>query len=143
VSLYLDTSCLLKLVFSEPESPKVASLLAPESRIVVSNLGQLEASVEINGRVESGYLTRSAATRLLRALDALVGLAPYELAALPASILETARTQVVPPGKTLHCRTIDRLHLAAMHELGLGRLLTNDRIQASAAAALGFTVTTV
>ena len=40
----------------------------------------------------------------------------------------------------MHCRTLDRLHLAAMEALGLRRLLTNDEIQGRAAKARGFEV---
>ena len=50
--------------------------------------------------------------------------------------------QQIRGARTFHCRTVDRLHLAAMDELGLRRLLTNDKAQAAAAAALGFTVIT-
>jgi predicted nucleic acid-binding protein len=35
---------------------------------------------------------------------------------------------------------LDRLHLAAMQALDVRRLLTNDEIQARAAAALGFEI---
>jgi hypothetical protein len=37
-------------------------------------------------------------------------------------------------------RTLDRLHLAAMEELGLHRLMTHDGPQAKAAAARGYAV---
>ena len=44
-------------------------------------------------------------------------------------------------GKT-HCRTLDRLHLAAMEELNVRRLMTNDASQAAAARAMGLEVLT-
>jgi hypothetical protein len=37
-------------------------------------------------------------------------------------------------------RTLDRLHLAAMEELGLHRLMTHDVPQAEAARVLGYAV---
>ena len=43
VSLYIDTSCLLKLLFPEPESARVGESVAAEKRVVVSALGRLEA----------------------------------------------------------------------------------------------------
>jgi uncharacterized protein with PIN domain len=43
-------------------------------------------------------------------------------------------------GKPRHCRTLDRLHLAAMTELDVARLMTHDAVQAQAARALGFEV---
>lgn len=41
---------------------------------------------------------------------------------------------------TIHCRSLDRLHLAAMTELGVTRLMTNDTRQAEGAKELGFEV---
>lgn len=40
----------------------------------------------------------------------------------------------------LHCRTLDRLHLAAMEELSISRLMTHDEGQAKAAIEAGFKV---
>jgi predicted nucleic acid-binding protein len=41
---------------------------------------------------------------------------------------------------SFHGRTLDRLHLAAMEELEVRRLMTNDAAQAAAAKALGWEV---
>jgi len=40
----------------------------------------------------------------------------------------------------IHCRSLDRLHLAAMEELGLRSLMTHDARQAAAARELGYAV---
>jgi len=40
VSLYLDTSCLLKLLLPEVESRRVAEIVAAEEHVVVSSLAQ-------------------------------------------------------------------------------------------------------
>jgi predicted nucleic acid-binding protein len=40
----------------------------------------------------------------------------------------------------VHCRTLGRLHLAAMRELGATILVTFDQQQARAARALGLSV---
>jgi predicted nucleic acid-binding protein len=42
--------------------------------------------------------------------------------------------------RRVHCRTLDRLHLAAMEELSLRRLMTTDTAQAAGGKALGFEV---
>jgi uncharacterized protein with PIN domain len=42
--------------------------------------------------------------------------------------------------RELHCRTLDRLHLAAMEELDVRRLMTTDAAEADGARALGFEV---
>ena len=51
MSLYFDTSCFLKLLFTEPETARVVELITAESKLVVSTLTRLEALVQIRGRV--------------------------------------------------------------------------------------------
>jgi predicted nucleic acid-binding protein len=58
---------------------------------------------------------------------------------LPGSIFQTALRQHRNCGDT-HCRSLDRLHLAAMEELGVSRLMTHDVRQARAAVEAGFEV---
>jgi predicted nucleic acid-binding protein len=140
MALYLDTSCLLKLLFAEPESARTSLMVAAESRVVVSSLARLEAIVQVQGRVAGGILTRRAATALCRLLDQTLETRPFDLVMTPVGIDAVAVGQIFPLGRSLHCRTLDRLHLAIMDSLGLARLLTNDEIQARAAAALGFEV---
>jgi predicted nucleic acid-binding protein len=140
MSLYLDTSCLLKLLFVEPESMKTSLLLAAEPRVVVSSLARLEALVQIQGRVAGGLLTASKAASLVRLLDQTLATAPFELLTTPAETDGIAAGQIIPFNRSFHCRTLDRLHLAAMQALGIHRLFTNDDIQARAARGLGFDV---
>jgi predicted nucleic acid-binding protein len=140
MSLYLDTSCLLKLFFAEPESAKTSLLVAAEPRVVVSSLARLEGLVQIQGRVAGGLLAARAAASLARLLDRTLASAPFDLVTTPAGIDAVAVAQLFPLGRSVHCRTLDRLHLAAMQALGVRRLLTNDEVQAHAAGALGFEV---
>jgi predicted nucleic acid-binding protein len=140
MSLYLDTSCLLKLFFPEPESARTAALVARERRVVVSSLARLEAIVQIQARAAGGMLPRRAVTGLLRVIDAMLERAPYDVVTTPGGIDRVAEQQVLPITRSVHCRTLDRLHLATMQMLGLRRILTNDDTQARAAVALGFDV---
>jgi len=140
LALYVDTSCFLKLFFPEPESARVAELISAETRAVVSTLVRLETLGHVLGRVAGGLMTRSAGGKLIRRIDQTIDAEPYDLVSCPGSIIEVAEAQVRPLAKPAHCRTLDRLHLATMHVLGLQRLLTNDDRQAAAANALGFEV---
>ncbi len=49
--LYLDTSCLLKLFLSEPESDAVRRSIAGEAQVVVSSLAELEGLVAAIGKM--------------------------------------------------------------------------------------------
>ena len=45
--IYLDTSCLLKLLLEEPESEAVRMAVARESEVIVSALTELETAVQL------------------------------------------------------------------------------------------------
>ena len=138
MALYLDTSCLLKAFFPEPETAATVALIAREPHVIVSSLARLEALVHIHGRVAAKMLAATAARRLSERLDRVLQEEPYELVSCQPGIIEIAETQVRSVVKSAYCRTLDRLHLAAMQVLGVHRLLTNDDTQARAARGLGF-----
>ena len=140
MSLYLDTSCLLKLLFPEPETARVMQLVVTEEHVVVSTLAHLEACSQLHARTVGGLLSRPAARRLVERLDAILRQAPYELARTPADVVDDAGAQLRSFPGDAYCPTLDRLHLAAMQGLDVSRLLTNDDAQARAARALGFSV---
>jgi predicted nucleic acid-binding protein len=139
VTAYLDTSCLLKLLLLEPESEAVRQAIAGSDEVVVSSLTRLEAEVTL----KSGYLGGRYRARQWGAyrekLGQLLVLAPFRMSGLGGGVFETAISQDRQAAKT-HCRSLDRLHLAAMQELGLRRLMTHDEGQAVAALALGYRV---
>jgi predicted nucleic acid-binding protein len=141
MALYLDTSCLLKVFFPEPETAATVALVARESHVVISSLARLESLVHIHGRVAAKLLSAPAARRLIQRFDQVMQAEPYELVPCPPGIIEIAETQVRPAVKSTYCRTLDRLHLATMQALGVHRLLTNDETQARAARGLGFEIT--
>jgi predicted nucleic acid-binding protein len=138
-TLYLDTSCFLKLFFREPESPRVVEVLASETQVVVSTLGRLEAETQLNSRLHGGHLSRAKHRRLSEELARTLTLEPFILAPFPADGFE--RAGALAMRAKVHCRTLDLLHLAVMDEAGIARLFTNDNVQASVARALGILVT--
>jgi uncharacterized protein with PIN domain len=139
--VYLDTSCLLKVFFDERETGRTIELISAESEVVVSSLARLEALVQVQARVAARMLTAAAGTRLAERIETVLRDEPYSLVAMPGAASEAAERQIRSFGRTVHCRTLDRLHLGAMEVLGLRDLLTNDQTQARAARALGFSVT--
>lgn len=137
MTLYLDTSCLLKLVFPEPETSRVMQLIAAEEHVVVSALARLEAFVQIHARTAGGFLTPPSARAIIERLEELLGGDPYEIVATPAEVVDLAAGHVRGLPRRSYCPTLDRLHLAVMKALDLSRLLTTNGAQARAARALG------
>jgi len=137
--IYLDTSCLLKLLYEEIESAAVRAAVAKEEVVVVSSLVEVEAEIQFRAEYEGGRIRRSQWRRNQVKLAALRNFDPFEFRHLPGAVFTTAVRQVRHPDCE-HCRPADRLHLAAMEELGVNRLMTVDIAQAKAAEALGFSV---
>ncbi len=140
MSLYLDTSCLLKVFFPEPETDRTLALIAAESRVLVSSLARLESRSQIHARTAGGLLSPARAGRLWKRFETVIALAPYEQLRCPADVIDIAAEQINLAARNAYCRTIDRMHLATMQVLGVSRLLTNDDAQAAAARVLGFDV---
>ncbi len=137
-ALYIDTSCLLKLLFPEPESGAVALRVGEEDKVVVSSLTQVEAMQQIFARRAAGKITATQHRKVRVAFEALLAEAPFRIERLGGVLWDVSLVQMGLAKES--CRTLDRLHLAAMEVLGVRRLYTHDRRQAVAAQELGFEV---
>ena len=129
----------MRLLLTEPESDDVRRLVAREDAVVVSSLAELEAEVQLKAGHLGGNLRTSQYREHVSRLASLRKPEPFRFHSLGGGIFQIALRQHRHAGET-HCRSLDRLHLAAMEELGLKRLLTNDHSQAIAARDLGFEV---
>ncbi|MGH7267971.1 MAG: type II toxin-antitoxin system VapC family toxin [Candidatus Rokuibacteriota bacterium] len=137
--IYLDTSCLLKLLLQEPESDAVRRAVARELEVIVSALTELETAVQLRAAWLAGEYRERRFHAYVRQLSAFRDTDPFRFRPLAGSVFQTAMRQD-REARRIHCRTLDRLHLAAMEDLGLGRLMTHDAAQAVGAKALGFEV---
>ena len=137
--IYADTSCLLKVLRPEPLSEAVWSAISDEASVIVSVLAELETLVQFKADWTGGILTRKQWRQVETQFGILRNQPPFEFRALPAAVFQTALRQHRNSGDK-HCRSLDRLHLAAMEELKVSRLMTHDEGQAKAAIEAGFEV---
>jgi predicted nucleic acid-binding protein len=137
--IYLDTSSLLKLLLPEPESAAARIAVMSEAKAIISPLAELETLIQLRGMWLGGELRTSEHNQLQSRLRTMREDEPFTFAEVPGATIATALRQHQASGR-LHCRAFDRLHLAAMEELGVRRLMSNDENQAVAARALGFEV---
>ena len=137
--IYLDTSCLLKLFRDEPESADVRSAVNSEEVVVVSSLAELETEVQLKAAAAGGEIRTSQCRQYQAKLAAMRNFDPFHFRHLPAAVFSTALRQHRHP-RSVFCQPMDRLHLAAMEELKLTRLITLDGIQAKVALALNYVV---
>lgn len=138
--VYIDTSSLLKTLWEEPESgavlEQIAVCFAQDMKILMSSLTRVECEVQLRARRLGGFLNKSQYTAYRLALADYVDQGPFEYQELSGDVFRTA-LRMIDVHASVHCRTLDRLHLAAMEELGVRRLMTNDARQAEAARAMG------
>lgn len=137
--MYLDTSCLLKLLLNEPESAAVRLAVDAESRVIVSTLTELETEVQLKAAAMGGEIRASQWRQYQTRLVAMRNFDPFHFRSLPGAVFQTALKQH-RAADAVHCRSLDRLHLAAMEELRQSRLMTLDERQAAAAKALGYEI---
>jgi predicted nucleic acid-binding protein len=137
--IYIDASCLIKLLIEEPESPAVRKSVRVEDAVIVSSLAELEAEVHLKAVVMGGEIRTTQWRQYQAQLAAMRNSQPFHFRFLPAAVFSTALKQHRNP-RAAYCRTLDRMHLAAMEELKVRRLMTLDQGQASAAAALNYEV---
>lgn len=137
--IYVDSSSLLKLLWNEPESSAVIDAIAIEDAVVVSVLAEMESLIQLKAACFGGDYTLPQMRRFETRLSVLRNQPPYQFRTLPGTIFKTALSHHRNSGNA-HCRALDRLHLAAMEELKVTRLMTHDDGQAKAAVEAGFEV---
>jgi len=125
LAAYLDTSALIKLVRSEPESPALRAAIGSTGSLVSSAL------LAVEGRRAAARYGSLAVTRVRSALGTVT------LLPLDEPTLETAAA-LEPP----ELRSLDALHLATAIGLGaaLGCVYCYDRRLGDAAVGLGLEV---
>jgi predicted nucleic acid-binding protein len=131
VSLYVDSSALLKRYVDEPDSDAAESLLRSDPSLLTAR----HTIVEIRRNLTRLLDERDAAaarSAFMQDLDIL------SIVELDAVTCETAAAIAELTG----VRTLDALHLAAAQRIGGSAVpfLTFDARQAQAARGLGFTV---
>lgn len=137
--IYLDTSCLLKLLREEPDSPSVRAAVAEEDTVLVSTLAELEAEIQLKAEACGGEIRKSQWRHFQAKLTGMRNIDPFQFRGLPGGVFTSALRQHRHP-QAIYCRALDRLHLAAMEELKVRRLMTLDEKQAAAARGLGIRV---
>lgn len=130
MTLYVDSSALLKRYVDEPDSARADELLSSDTQLVTGR----HAVVEV--RRNLARLLEPAAARAARAAFA-DDLPSFALVELDASTCEVAASIAEQMG----VRTLDALHLGAARRLGTAlTFVTFDVRQAQAARSLGFSV---
>ena len=135
--IYLDTGCLLKLYYPEPDSAAVARLVSGKV-IAFSSLHELELTnaLQLKAFRKEARATQVRATLTLVDADLRGGIlhrvdVDWRAAQRAATAISAAHTA------KLGCRSLDILHCAAAKALGSTAFLTTDARQKRLAVAIG------
>ena len=130
MTLYVDSSALLKRYINEHDSGVATSLMQTDPVLVTSRLAEVEVRRNL-ARLLDDADARSAKRQFLEDLDV------FALVALDATTCNEA-SRIAE--QTL-CRSLDALHIAAATRAGSATtLLTFDTRQAQAARSIGLAV---
>ena len=140
---YWDTSVLVKLSVTEPDSARFVALAGLATRIVTATIGCLESHTVFRRREAEGSLKVGEAAVLSADLDRDVAVGKIVRQSADANVerefemvLERCFSAVPP----VFIRTNDALHLASAKVAGETEFVTADARQRDAALLLGFTV---
>ncbi|MCC5846837.1 MAG: type II toxin-antitoxin system VapC family toxin [Verrucomicrobia bacterium] len=144
MSVYWDTSCLLKLYCREPDSDRYLHQIGKSAEpLITSSLTQSEiyfALLQKQTRSETGQ--KSAQEIFSEYMDdlnrGLIFQVPIGMALLQKTREVADRCFGVEPPVFL--RTLDGIHLATAMEAGCTRLVTTDQRMKSAACVLGISL---
>lgn len=130
MTLYVDSSALLKRYVDEHDSEAAVGLMASDPVLVTSRLTEIEVRRNLT-RLLDGSALLAARRQLATDLDA------FALIALDV----TTCSQAARIAEETLCRSLDSLHLAAAIRAGRATALcTFDQRQATTARALGLAV---
>jgi predicted nucleic acid-binding protein len=140
---YWDTSCLVKLYATEPDSARFATLVTAGEAIVISEITRFELWTTLRRKEPARDITSGGARRRLIAYD--LNVAGGLVRVQPLDHRVTARFEVLiercftrtPP---VQLRTLDAIHLATAEDSGESLVVTTDQRMRQAALAMGLRV---
>jgi predicted nucleic acid-binding protein len=136
-SVYLDACYLAKLLIEEPDSRKIADLVAAHDIVACSVHGRAEVATTLHRKLQEGAITRAEHDRGAECLMALVGRGQVRWLPLVDSIFAVIERTYAQSDVKLHLRSADALHLACAVEHGFGTVWSSDRQMQSGARAFG------
>ncbi|MBE0543475.1 MAG: type II toxin-antitoxin system VapC family toxin [Verrucomicrobia bacterium] len=137
---YWDTSALLKLYVTEPDSARFRAHASATGPVLTSDVARWELFVVLQRKEAAGDITQGTAQAFYSQFEMDIAAARVVVRAADAKQLPGFQSlvkklyQQQPPHLI---RTLDALHLAAAQAGQATEFVTTDQRQAQAAAALG------
>lgn len=141
--IYLDTSCLVKLYYPEPESARVAALVQGKP-VCHNSLHELEFRNALQLKVFAGTATAAQASAAFAMVTADLGAGVLVSPGIDwtAVFAEAVKLADRHTG-TIGCRSLDILHCAVAGILNATEFVTNDARQKRLAVTMGLNLVTL
>jgi predicted nucleic acid-binding protein len=141
--IYLDTGCLLKLYYPEPESAVIARLVSAQI-IALVPLHELELvnALELKLFRKEARPSQVRATTAQVDSDVRAGIM-YRPPLSWEDVLRDAKTLAKAHTRAVGCRSLDVLHCAIARSLGATSFITTDARQRRLAMAIGLACPTI
>lgn len=141
--IYLDTGCLLKLYYPEPESAKVVELVSNKTIAFVA-LHELE----VGNALELKLFRKEANARQVHATRAMIdddvrGGILHRPSVAWDDVFRDATSLAIAHSRGLGCRALDILHCAAAQSLSATSFVTTDARQRRLALKIGLSCPSV
>jgi predicted nucleic acid-binding protein len=137
MSVYVDTSALLKWYVNEEGSEEFEVFVHEEASLVTSAISRIEFASALARRLRRDELRPHHARSIVSAFER--DLVSGQVSVQPVSDAQVVRAVelVEQLGRTKGLRTLDALHLASLTIAKAEMLATADRVMAECAGALG------
>lgn len=136
---YLDTSALAKWYLNERASTEVEAFLRTIESAQVSSLTQLEMRSLLARRRRGADISAEIESRVYSTFEQDIADGHLYLLEIAAAHFDVAQRLI---GSLAHLplRSLDALHLSAVHRAGVDQLATADRVMADAGEAMGLEI---
>jgi predicted nucleic acid-binding protein len=135
--IYFDTSYLLKCYLAEPGSAQVLALAQSNPGRACAVHGRLEFWSGVKRHVREGNLSQRQAAMVFRQFVRDEAAQLWHFLPLPASLIQSACSQLESLPDGIPCRAADALHLACAAHHGFAAIYSNDRHLLAAAPNFG------
>lgn len=140
--LFIDTSALVKLYRTEPETATVQAVIASEDELVISQLARLEFRSAFARLERQSAIAPADAANYVSGFIAAIG--QYTVIPLTPAVAASAESLIAAHGVGRGLRTLDALQLACALEANaiqpLDGFVSTDNALRSVARAEGLTV---
>lgn len=141
--IFCDTSTIAKLYVPERESEAVRVRLEAEDEVCASELAKAELLAVMHRRLREGKWSRTQFLTAVRQFHRDDGGGFWTWLPMDSAVIEAATKAFTVLPDDVFLRTADCLHLVTAVRHNIHDIVTHDRHQLLAAAALGLRATTI